>query len=135
LVLSQYVELGLAMKLLADSAEGVGYLVKDRVSEVDEFVSAVERVANGGSAVDPIIVSTLLQKKRQDDPLAQLTPRERDVLELMATGSSNQGIADRLVISLRAVEKYVSSIFGKLDLPSTGSESRRVLAVLTYLRA
>jgi DNA-binding NarL/FixJ family response regulator len=134
LVLSQYVELGLAMKLLADSAEGVGYLVKDRVSEVDEFVSAVERVANGGSAVDPTIVSTLLKKRREDDPLAELTPRERDVLELMATGSSNQGIADRLVISLRAVEKYVSTIFGKLDLPSTGSESRRVLAVLTYLR-
>jgi DNA-binding NarL/FixJ family response regulator len=85
--------------------------------------------------VDPTIVSTLLSKRREDDPLAGLTPRERDVLELMATGSSNQGIADRLVISLRAVEKYVSSIFGKLDLPSSGSESRRVLAVLTYLRA
>jgi DNA-binding NarL/FixJ family response regulator len=134
LVLSQYVELGLALKLLADSAEGVGYLLKDRVSDVDDFVGAVRRVAGGGSAVDPIIVSTLLSRQRDDDPLATLTPREREVLELMATGSSNQGIADKLVITLRAVEKYVSSIFGKLGLPSTGSESRRVLAVLTFLR-
>jgi DNA-binding NarL/FixJ family response regulator len=135
LVLSQYVELGLAMKLLADSAEGVGYLLKDRISDVKDFVAAVQRVAAGGSAVDPIIVSTLLSRQRPDDPLAQLTPREREVLELMATGSSNQGIADKLVITLRAVEKYVSSIFGKLGLPSTGSESRRVLAVLLYLRS
>ncbi len=135
LVLSQYVELGLAMKLLSDSAERTGYLLKDRIGDVDEFVDAVRRVAAGGSAVDPIIVSTLLSQRRSDDPLAELTPRERDVLELMATGSSNQGIADKLVITLRAVEKYVSSIFGKLGLPSTGSESRRVLAVLLYLRA
>jgi DNA-binding NarL/FixJ family response regulator len=135
LVLSQYVELGLALKLLADSAEGVGYLLKDRISDVGEFLAAVSRVANGGSALDPIIVSTLLSRQRPDDPLAQLTPREREVLELMASGSSNQGIADRLVITLRAVEKYVSSIFGKLGLPSTGSESRRVLAVLTFLRS
>jgi DNA-binding NarL/FixJ family response regulator len=135
LVLSQYVELGLAMKLLADSAEGVGYLLKDRISDVREFVAAVRRVADGGSALDPIIVSTLLSRRRQDDPLGDLTPREREVLELMAGGSSNQGIADKLVISLRAVEKYVSSIFGKLGLPSTGTESRRVLAVLLYLRS
>jgi DNA-binding NarL/FixJ family response regulator len=135
LVLSQYVELGLALKLLADSAESVGYLLKDRVSDVDDFVGAVRRVASGGSAVDPIIVSTLLSRQRDDDPLAALTPREREVLELMATGSSNQGIADKLVITIRAVEKYVSSIFGKLGLPSTGSESRRVLAVLTFLRS
>jgi DNA-binding NarL/FixJ family response regulator len=135
LVLSQYVELGLAMKLLADSADSVGYLLKDRISDVDDFVAAVRRVANGGSAVDPIIVSTLLSKQRDDDPLSSLTPREREVLELMATGSSNQGIADSLVITLRAAEKYVSSIFGKLGLPSTGSESRRVLAVLTFLRS
>jgi DNA-binding NarL/FixJ family response regulator len=134
LVLSQYVELGLAMKLLADSAEGVGYLLKDRIADVDEFVAAVRRVGHGGSALDPIIVSTLLEKRRSYDPLAELTPREGEVLELMATGSSNQGIADKLVISLRAVEKYVSSIFGKLGLPSTGSESRRVLAVLMFLR-
>ena len=135
LVLSQYVELGLALKLLADSAEGVGYLLKDRISDVGEFLAAVTRVANGGSALDPIIVSTLLSRQRPDDPLARLTPREREVLELMASGSSNQGIADRLVITLRAVEKYFSSIFGKLGLPSTGNESRRVLAVLTFLRS
>jgi DNA-binding NarL/FixJ family response regulator len=135
LVLSQYVELGLALKLLSDSAESVGYLLKDRISDVDDFVGAVRRVANGGSAVDPNIVSTLLSRQRDDDPLAALTPREREVLELMATGSSNQGIADKLVITLRAAEKYVSSIFGKLGLPSSGSESRRVLAVLTFLRS
>jgi DNA-binding NarL/FixJ family response regulator len=129
LVLSQYVELGLALKLLSDSAEGVGYLLKDRISDVDDFLGAVRRVANGGSAVDPNIVSTLLARQRDDDPLAVLTPREREVLELMATGSSNQGIADKLVITLRAVEKYVSSIFGKLGLPSSGSESRRVSGV------
>jgi len=135
LVLSQYVELGLALKLLADSAEGVGYLLKDRISDVEEFTAAVRRVAEGGSALDPIIVSTLLSRRRPNDPLAQLTPREREVLALMASGTSNQGIADKLVITLRAVEKYVSSIFGKLGLPSTGSESRRVLAVLLFLRS
>ena len=135
LVLSQYVELGLALKLLAESAAGVGYLLKDRISDIKEFVAAVRRVANGGSALDPMIVSTLLARQRPDDPISSLTPREREVLELMACGSSNQGIADSLVITLRAVEKYVSSIFGKLGLPSTGSESRRVLAVLLYLRA
>jgi len=135
LVLSQYVEVGLAMKLLADSAEGVGYLLKDRISDVKQFVSAVRRVAEGGSALDPIIVSTLLSRQRSDDPIEQLTPREREVLLLMAEGSSNQGIADKLVITVRAVEKYVSSIFGKLGLPSTGSESRRVLAVLAFLRS
>ena len=135
LVLSQYVELGLAMKLLSDSAEGAGYLLKDRIGDVGEFVEAVRRVAVGGSAIDPIIVSTLLSRRRSDDPLERLTPREREVLELMAEGRSNQGIADRLVITLRAVEKYVSSIFAKLGLPSSGSESRRVLAVLLYLRS
>jgi DNA-binding NarL/FixJ family response regulator len=135
LVLSQYVELGLAMKLLANSAEGVGYLLKDRISDVEDFVDAVRRVAAGGSALDPTIVSTLLSRRRADDPLESLTPREREVLELMATGSSNQGIADKLVITVRAVEKYVSSIFDKLELPSSGSESRRVLAVLMFLHA
>ena len=135
LVLSQYVEVGLAMQLLADSAEGVGYLLKDRISDVTEFLAAVRRVADGGSALDPIIVSTLLSRQRDDDPLTHLTPREREVLVLMAEGSSNQGIADKLVITTRAVEKYVSTIFGKLGLPSTGTESRRVLAVLAFLRA
>jgi DNA-binding NarL/FixJ family response regulator len=135
LVLSQYLELGLAMKLLAESAEGVGYLLKDRISDVAEFVGAVRRVAAGGSAIDPIIVSTLLAKHRSDDPMVALTRREREVLVLMAEGRSNQGIADKLVITLRAVEKYVSSIFGKLGLPSAGTDSRRVLAVLLYLRS
>ena len=135
LVLSQYLELGLAMKLLAESAEGAGYLLKDRISDVAEFVGAVRRVAAGGSAIDPIIVSTLLAKHRSDDPMVALTRREREVLVLMAEGRSNQGIAEKLVITLRAVEKYVSSIFGKLGLPSAGTDSRRVLAVLLYLRS
>jgi DNA-binding NarL/FixJ family response regulator len=135
LVLSQYVEIGLALQLLDGSADGVGYLLKDRITDVDEFVGAVRRVAAGGSALDPMIVSSLLSKHRSDDPLEQLTPREREVLELMATGSSNQGIADALVITVRAVEKYVSTIFTKLGLPSTKSESRRVLAVLLFLRS
>jgi DNA-binding NarL/FixJ family response regulator len=135
LVLSQYVEVGLAMKLLADSAERVGYLLKDRISDVPEFLAAVRRVGRGGSALDPTIISTMLSRRRRDDPLALLTPREREVLELMATGSSNQGIADAMVITVRAVEKYVSSVFDKLGLPSSASESRRVLAVLLFLRA
>jgi DNA-binding NarL/FixJ family response regulator len=135
LVLSQYVEVGLAMKLLADSTEGAGYLLKDRISDVREFTGAVRRVAAGGSAIDPIIVSTLLAKRRDDDVLGALTPREREVLELMAEGRSNQGIADRLVITIRSVEKYVSSIFDKLGLPSGGTESRRVHAVQLYQRS
>ncbi|WLW50997.1 response regulator transcription factor [Streptomyces sp. YU58] len=135
LVLSQYIEIGLAMKLLADSAEGVGYLLKDRISDVPAFLDAVRRVATGGSAIDPTIVSTLLSRRRSDDPLGHLTPREHEVLELMAAGNSNQGIADHMTITLRAVEKYVSSVFTKLGLPATGSESRRVLAVLLFLRA
>jgi DNA-binding NarL/FixJ family response regulator len=135
LVLSQYVEVGLAMKLLSDSAEGVGYLLKDRISDVKDFLAAVRRIGRGGSAIDPTIVSTLLRRRRSEDPLNGLTPREREVLELMARGSSNQGIADALVITVRAVEKYVSTIFGKLGIPATGSESRRVLAVLLFLRS
>jgi DNA-binding NarL/FixJ family response regulator len=135
LVLSQYVEVGLAMKLLSDSAEGAGYLLKDRISDVKEFIAAVRRVADGGSAIDPIIVSTLLSKRRSDDPMAVLTPREREVLVLMAQGRSNQGIADSLVITLRAAERYVSTIFGKLGLPATTNDSRRVLAVLLYLHS
>ena len=134
LVLSQYVEVGLAMQLLGDSAAGAGYLLKDRVSNVKEFMDAVSRVADGGSAIDPTIVSALISKQRKRDPLDRLTPREREVLALMAEGRSNQGIADRFVITLRAVEKYVSSIFSKLDLPTTGNDSKRVLAVLLYLR-
>jgi len=134
LVLSQYVEVPLAMQLLGESAEGVGYLLKDRVSDIAEFIGAVRRVAEGGSAIDPTIVSALISKQRNRDPIDRLTPREREVLALMAEGRSNQGIADEFYITLRAVEKYVSSIFTKLDLPTTGSDSKRVLAVLLYLR-
>jgi DNA-binding NarL/FixJ family response regulator len=135
LILSQYVEVGLAMTLLAESAEGLGYLLKDRVTDVDEFTDALRRVAAGGSALDPAVVTELLARERPDDLIETLTPREREVLELMAAGSSNQGIAGKLQISLGVVEKYVSSIFEKLGLPSARTESRRVLAVLAFLRA
>jgi DNA-binding NarL/FixJ family response regulator len=135
LVLSQYVELGLALKLLADSAEGVGYLLKDRISDVGEFLAAVTRVANGGSALDPIIVSTLLSRQRPDDPLARLTPREREVLELMAEGRSNAGVARRLWVTEGTVEKHVHSILAKLPLPETDDDHRRVLAVIAFLEA
>jgi len=135
LVLSQYVEPGYAMELLGENAEGVGYLLKDRVSDVDEFAAAVRRVADGGSALDPTIVSQLVGRQRRDDPLAALTPREREVLALMAEGKSNQAIAERLVITLRAVEKHVTSIFGKLGLSASDQDHRRVLAVLTFLRS
>jgi DNA-binding NarL/FixJ family response regulator len=134
LVLSQYVEPTYAMELLAESAEGVGYLLKDRVSNVDEFAAAVRRVGEGGSALDPAIVSQLVGRRRRDDPLDQLTPREREVLEHMAQGRSNQGIANELVVTERAIEKHVTSIFGKLRLPHATEDHRRVLAVLTYLR-
>jgi DNA-binding NarL/FixJ family response regulator len=134
LVLSQYVEPSYAMELLAESAEGVGYLLKDRVSDVSEFAAAVRRVGEGGSALDPAIVSQLVGRRRRDDPIDQLTPREREVLEHMAQGRSNQGIADQLVVTERAVEKHVTSIFGKLRLPHAPEDHRRVLAVLTYLQ-
>jgi DNA-binding NarL/FixJ family response regulator len=134
LVLSQYVEVQLAMRLLADSAAGAGYLLKDRISNVRDFLDSVRRVADGGSAIDPAIVSALIAKQRNHDPLSRLTPREREALALMAEGRSNQGIADEFRVTLRAVEKYVSSIFTKLDIPTAASESKRVLAVLLYLR-
>ena len=134
LVLSQYVEPGYAMELLGENAEGVGYLLKDRVSDVEEFTAAVRRVAEGGSALDPAVVSQLVGRRRRDDPLEELTPREREVLELMAGGRSNQAIADSMVITLRAVEKHVTSIFSKLRLSSTDQDHRRVLAVLTFLK-
>jgi len=135
LVLSQYVEPAYAMELLGENAEGVGYLLKDRVSDVDEFAAAVRRVGEGGSALDPAVVSQLVGRRRRDDPLEELTPREREVLELMAEGRSNQAIAERLVITLRAVEKHVTSIFSKLRLPASSEDHRRVLAVLTYLQS
>jgi DNA-binding NarL/FixJ family response regulator/class 3 adenylate cyclase len=134
LVLSQYVESGYALDLLAESAEGVGYLLKDRVSDVEQFAESVRRVAEGGSALDPAVVSQLIGRQRTDDPLEELTPREREVLELMAEGRSNQAIADRLFVTLRAVEKHVTSIFSKLDLPASTDDHRRVLAVLMFLR-
>jgi DNA-binding NarL/FixJ family response regulator/class 3 adenylate cyclase len=134
LVLSQYVESGYALELLSESAEGVGYLLKDRVSDVEQFASAVRRVAEGGSVLDPDVVSQLLGRRRRDDPLEQLTPREREVLELMAEGRSNQAIADQLFVTLRAVEKHVTSIFTKLNLPATTADHRRVLAVLAAIR-
>jgi DNA-binding NarL/FixJ family response regulator len=135
LVLSQYVEPTYAMELLAESAEGVGYLLKDRVSDVNEFADAVRRVGEGGSALDPTIVSQLVGRRRRDDPIDQLTPREREVLGLMAEGRSNSGIAEQLVVTERAVEKHVTSIFSKLRLPSASEDHRRVLAVLAYLRS
>ena len=134
LVLSQYIEPAYAMELLAESAEGVGYLLKDRISDVQEFSDAVRRVADGGSALDPQIVSQLVGRRRGDDPLGELTPREREVLGLMAEGRSNQGIAERLVVTERAVEKHVTSIFSKLKLPAATADHRRVLAVLVYLK-
>src|SRR6266508_3020567 len=133
LVLSQYVEPGYAIELLGENAEGVGYLLKDRVSDVEEFTAAVRRVAEGGSALDPAVVSQLVGRRRRDDPIDELTPREREVLGLMAEGRSNQAIAEKLVITLRAVEKHVTSIFSKLRLPASAEDHRRVLAVLTYL--
>ena len=135
LVLSQYVESGYALELLAGSAEGVGYLLKDRVSDVHDFTAAVRRVAGGGTALDAEVVSRLVGRRRGTGPLDELTPRERDVLELVAEGRSNQAIAGQLVISERAVEKHVTSIFGKLNLPPAAEDHRRVLAVLAYLNA
>jgi DNA-binding NarL/FixJ family response regulator/class 3 adenylate cyclase len=135
LVLSQYVEPAYAMELLAESAEGVGYLLKDRVSDVDEFAAAVRRVAEGGSALDPALVTQLVGRRRQHDPLDELTPREREVLELMAEGRSNQAIGERLFVTPRAVEKHITSIFGKLRLPQASEDHRRVLAVLAFLRS
>jgi DNA-binding NarL/FixJ family response regulator len=134
LVLSQYVEEGYALDLVGDSAGGVGYLLKDRVADVDRFVDSVKRVADGGSALDPEVVSQLVGRARRDDPIDELTPREREVLELMAEGRSNNAIAEHMTVTERAVEKHVTSIFGKLDLAPAPEDHRRVLAVLAYLR-
>ena len=134
LVLSQYVEEDYALDLLAGSAEGVGYLLKDRIADVDRFIDSIRRVADGGSALDPEVVSQMLGRRRAVGPLDQLTPREREVIGLMAEGRSNHAIAAELVITDRAVEKHVTSIFSKLDLPATADDHRRVLAVLAYLK-
>ncbi|MBO0652063.1 response regulator transcription factor [Streptomyces triculaminicus] len=135
LVLSQYVEEQYATELLAGSSRGVGYLLKDRVAEVREFVDAVVRVARGGTALDPEVVAQLLGRSRKQDVLAGLTPREREVLGLMAEGRTNSAIARQLVVSDGAVEKHVSNIFLKLGLSPSDGDHRRVLAVLTYLRS
>ena len=133
LVLSQYVERQYASELLADGAGGVGYLLKDRVADVREFTDALRRVAAGGTALDPEVVKQLMIRRRRDDRLGDLTPREREVLGAMAEGRTNAGIARKLSITEGAAEKHISSIFGKLDLPDSADDHRRVLAVLAYL--
>ena len=133
-ILSQYVEERYAGELLESGPEGVGYLLKDRVADVADFVDALRRVADGGTVLDPEVVAQLLARRRRDDPLDTLTPREREVLGLMAEGRSNAHIARSLVVTDGAVEKHVRNIFGKLGLPASDSDHRRVLAVLAYLR-
>jgi DNA-binding NarL/FixJ family response regulator len=135
IVLSQYLEEGYALDLVAESAEGTGYLLKDGVGDVDRFADSVRRVGEGGSALDPEVVLQMLGRRRGDDRLAGLTERDGEVLALMAQGRSNQAIARRLVMTKRAVEKHVTSIFGKLGLPPAPEDHRRVLAVLTFLRS
>jgi DNA-binding NarL/FixJ family response regulator len=135
LVLSQYVEAPYMMELLKGDIEGVGYLLKDGIRDVGEFADSVRRVAAGGTAFDPAVVSRLVGQRQGDNPLEALTPREREVLELMAQGRSNQAIAEKLVVTHGAVEKHVRSIFGKLGLPVSSEDHRRVLAVLTYLNS
>jgi DNA-binding NarL/FixJ family response regulator len=136
LVLSQYVQPEYALELLSDGTEGVGYLLKDRVSDLNELTASVRRVGEGGSVLDPSVVSQLVARpRREDDPLEELTERERDVLALIAEGRSNKAIGERLFITEHTVEKHVKSIFGKLRLPATADDHRRVLAVLTFLSA
>src|SRR6185295_2704854 len=135
LVLSQYVEEAYALDLLSESTESTGYLLKDRVADVETFTDAVRRVANGGSALDSEVVGLLLGRRRHEDPLAVLTPSERKVLGLMAEGRSNSAMAGTLGISERAVEKHVTGIFSKLDLPMAAQDHRRILAVLAFLRS
>ena len=132
-ILSQHVEVGIAMVVLAEDPSGLGYLLKDRVTDIDEFAGAVRRVAVGGSALDPAVVAGLLERKREDAPLRTLSPREREVLALVAEGLSNKGIGERVVITEGAVQKHVTSIFSKLGLPGGEDANRRVLAVLAYL--
>ncbi len=134
LIVSQYVEQAYAAELLAGGEGGVGYLLKDRIMEVDDFVGAVRRVAGGGTALDPEVVRQLFARQKADGPLEQLTPRETEVLGLMAEGRSNSAIASQLVLTIGAVEKHVANIFMKLRLPPSDTDHRRVLAVLAYLR-
>ncbi len=134
LMVSQYVEPTYAAELLGEGRGGIGYLLKDRIMDVGEFVEAVRRVAQGGTALDPEVVAQLVASRDGDQPLSELTPRERDVLELMAEGRSNAGIAQALVLTVGAVEKHIANIFGKLGLAQSNSDHRRVLAVLAYLQ-
>jgi DNA-binding NarL/FixJ family response regulator len=134
LVLSAYVEEAYAMELVSDTAAGLGYLLKDRVADIEEFTAAVRRVAEGGSALDPSLVTELVGRRRERDPVEDLTPREREVLELIAEGRSNQAIGEVLFITPRAVEKHITNIFAKLGLPPAPEDHRRVLAVLAFLR-
>jgi DNA-binding NarL/FixJ family response regulator len=133
LVLSQYVDEHYALALLSDGADGIGYLLKDRVGEIDFFTDAVRHIATGGSVLDPEVVAHMVGRRRHEGPLAELTPREREVLQLMAQGLSNKTICEQLVVTARAVEHHVTSIFTKLALSTSGREHRRVLAVLTFL--
>ena len=135
LVLSQYLEGRYALELVGDRAEGAGYLLKDRVGDPSLFIDAVRRVARGGSALDPAVVQRMVRRSRQDGPLDGFTPREREVLALMAEGRSNQGIADELVVTPPAIERHVTSIFSKLGVRPAPGDHRRVLAVLKYLRS
>jgi DNA-binding NarL/FixJ family response regulator len=135
LIVSQYVEHTYANELLADGRGGIGYLLKDRIMDVNDFVDAVRRVANGGTALDPEVVSRLISRQRAGGPLDALTPREREVLSLMAEGRSNAGIATQLVLTVGAVEKHIASILSKLRIPPSESDHRRVLAVVTYLQS
>jgi DNA-binding NarL/FixJ family response regulator len=134
-ILSQHLEFGVATRVLAEHPERLGYLLKDRVTDVDDFLDTLRRVTSGGTALDPQVVSRLLSAGRDDGPLERLTPREREVLQLIAEGMSNAAIAAQLSITLRSAEKHVSSVFAKLGLPDTGGENRRVLAVLRFLHA
>jgi DNA-binding NarL/FixJ family response regulator len=134
LVLSQVVEARHALELLSESPEGFGYLLKDRVMDIDEFLEAVRRVGRGGTAIDPEVISQLFGRRRAEDPLADLTPREREVLSLMAEGRSNRGICEKLVLSPKTVESHVNRIFTKLRLAPAPDDHRRVLAVLAFLR-
>jgi DNA-binding NarL/FixJ family response regulator len=133
IVLSQFLEDRYPLELVGDSAEGVGYLLKDRVGDLESFVDAVERVAHGGSVLDPDVVRIMVGRQREDDPVDDLSPREREVLGLMAEGRSNQGIADVLVVTVAAIERHVTRIFAKLRLNPEPKDHRRVLAVLEYL--
>ena len=132
-ILSQHVDLGTATRVLAESPERLGYLLKDRVGDVDEFVATLRRVAGGGSALDPEVVSRLLASHREEGPLQALTPREREVLQLVAEGRSNKGIGDRLAVSERAVQKHVTAVFAKFGLAAGEDDNRRILAVLAYV--